>query len=148
VASSSLGRRRLGTVAMLVAAAILAVVGLLAAPSPAVEKKVTGKVDEPLRPHDRGTPLPVAPPAPPVVPASPPVDPDAPKATEPPPPPASPRAPLAPTPARVAPPPSSPPARSVAKGTPARTPRSSLAVRQDPYVQGFTHPHRLSERRK
>ncbi|HVH43049.1 MAG TPA: serine/threonine-protein kinase [Labilithrix sp.] len=52
------------------------------------------------------------------------------------------------SPKRTEPLSSNPAPRTAARDMTPIKPRSSLAVREDPYVQGFTHPTRLSERRK
>ncbi len=137
-------RRRVGAIAAVGAAAVLAVVGLLA---PAR----SGATDD--TPHASAVELPPPPPLPvegsalPFIPPSFTMGDEPDTAREPP--------PSAPTPtgARPGPPPSRRPepaatsaARTLAKDLPPSKARSSLAVRENPYDRGFTHPTRLSDR--
>ncbi|MBX3209795.1 MAG: serine/threonine protein kinase [Labilithrix sp.] len=131
-------RRRLGAIAVVGAAAVLAIAGLLApSAQPEADDVRREAVDVPPPPAPSAGPLTFVPAAPPErepeALATPPAAAPAPK-------------PLPLPPARW----SSPPAasRAPARAPTANGPRASLAVRENPYTQGFTHPKRLSERRK
>jgi serine/threonine protein kinase len=139
-------RRRRGAIATVGAAAALAVAGMLSSPTPRAETK--GNVDAvqlpPAQAH--GTPPPFIPPSfrfddesetreasPPPVPQPPPA--------------AKPRR-EPPTSQQRAAPGAKASARVLARELPANKPRASLAVREDPYARGFTHPTRLPDRPK
>lgn len=136
-------RRRLGAIAMVGAAGVLALVGLLApqTPAAAVGDAHLNAAEVPPPP-----PVPVEGAALPFIPPS--FSSDEPDTVnDPPPPPSAPTA-VPPVPASQRPPQpaATSHARALAKDLPPTKPRSSLAVRENPYDRGFTHPTRLSDR--
>ncbi len=145
-------RRRFGAIAMVGAAAVLAVAGLLAPSGPAAAEGKSGHQPAaetpppPSRPVE-GSALPFIPPS--FVHSD-----EAEPKPETPPPPAPPSPPVPPSqraePTTTTAPAHSVPvtaARAIAKDPTPRKPRSSLAVRENPYTTGFTHPTRLPDRR-
>ncbi len=135
-------RRRAGAIAIVGAAAVLALVGLLAPPQAAAEPKVpSDAVELPPPPAiPEGAALPFIPPSF--------LTSEEPDATNdaPPSPPPKPAGPPPPPPSQRPEPAASAAAKALAKDLPPNKPRSSLAVRDNPYNRGFTHPTRLSDR--
>jgi hypothetical protein len=130
---------------MLVAAAILAGIGIAATPS--IQDEARSDAYEPPLRSPGGEELEPIPFVPPTffLPEEPNREsPEGTRVSEPPAPPPLPRSPLS----RRLDPVSMPAPRAVAKDLPSARTRSSLAVREDPYTRGFTHPTRLAERRK
>ncbi|MBN9165601.1 MAG: hypothetical protein J0I07_31915, partial [Myxococcales bacterium] len=140
-------RRRAGALATVGLAALLALVGLLVPASPAPGAASAREVVDP----SAGA-LPAAVPVTVLPPRSPSFLVEQPPRThQPSPSSTAPSAPPPPPPLDRAPrtnPSSTPATRGRTKQVSPSRPRAALSVREDPYARGFTHPTRLSERRK
>jgi len=135
-------RRRIGAIVGVGAAAVLGLVGLFTPPAATAAGAADSPADAVELPRPpaptEGTALPFIPPSF--------LSSDEPEATN------EAAQPSAPTPPKGAPPSQRPErsagsaAKSLAKDLPPKKPRSSLAVRENPYERGFTHPTRLPDR--